>query len=199
MRDRSAAMFGPGMCAQPRAAAYAWLADPAPVALATLAPERTFHIASLSKSLASGLRFGYVVVPQACAVRVKAVIRASHWSLPSLVTAMATRWIADGTVAQQEIALRHDAHRRQAIAADALAGLDVRAHPASPFLWLRLPEDLRMDGATEALAERGIAVSKAEAYATGRHAPHALRLALGSVPVDALEPVLRRLRDTLLL
>lgn len=178
-------------------AAYAWLADPAPAALATLAPERTFHVASLSKSLASGLRFGYVVVPADDVVRVKAVIRASHWSLPSLVTAMATRWIADGTVAQQEAALRHDARRRQAIAADVFAGLDLRAHPASPFLWLRLPEDLRMDRAAQALAERGIAVSKGEAYATGRQRPHALRLGLGSLPLDALEAVLQRVRDTL--
>jgi DNA-binding transcriptional MocR family regulator len=178
-------------------AAYAWLASQAPAALAALAPERTLYVSSLSKSLASGLRFGFIAVPAACAGRVKAVIRASYWSLPSLVTAMAARWISNGTVARQETRLRREARQRQAIARQALAGMDITAHPASLFLWLRLPEDLRMDRITTALAERGIAVSKAEAYATTRHVPHALRLGLSSVPLEQLKPVLQQVRETI--
>lgn len=178
-------------------AAYAWLAGKAPPSLAALAPERTVHVSSLSKSLASGLRFGYMVVPEACAVRVKAAIRASYWSLPSVVTAMATRWIADGTVARLEKLLRRDARRRQAIVGEVLAGMDVTAHPDSLFLWLRLPGDLRMDRVATVLAGRGIAVSQAQAYAVARHAPHALRLGLGSVPLEQLRPVLARVRETI--
>ncbi|GAB3625829.1 hypothetical protein GCM10027419_06750 [Pandoraea terrae] len=48
-----------------------------------------------------------------------------------------------------------------------------------------------------ALAECGIAVSKAEAYATTRHAPHALRLGLSSVPMEQLRPVLMQVRETI--
>ncbi|GAA5233305.1 PLP-dependent aminotransferase family protein [Verticiella sediminum] len=178
-------------------ASYAYLADNAPPALATLAPERTVHISSLSKSVASGLRFGFVVVPETCAGRVKAVIRASYWSLPSVVTTMATRWVANGTVARQEKLMRSEARRRQAIARDVLSGMDVAAHPASLFLWLRLPEDLRMDRVTTALAACGIAVSKAEAYATTRHAPHALRLGLASMPAERIRPVLGQVRGVI--
>jgi DNA-binding transcriptional MocR family regulator len=69
-------------------AAYAYLIDDAPPALVTLAPERTIYVSSLSKSVATGLRFGYMVVPESCSARAKAQIRASYWSLPSLVTAM---------------------------------------------------------------------------------------------------------------
>lgn len=178
-------------------AAYAWLATHAPPPLLTLAPERTVYVGSLSKSLASGLRFGFVVVPDALATRVKATLRASGWSLPSVITAMATRWIADGTVARQEAAMRGDGRRRQAIARKALAGLQCIAHPAAPFLWLPLPDELRMDRIATALAARGIAVSKGEAYATTRHAPHALRLALGSPPIAQLPSVLEQVRDTI--
>jgi len=178
-------------------ASYAWLVQDAPPALVTLAPARTIHVSSLSKSLASGLRFGFVVVPPACAGRVKAAIRASCWSLPSVTTAMATRWMADGTVARQEAAMGHDAQARQRIAAEVLAGLDRVAHPSSLFVWLRLPEALRMDRIATALADRGIAVSRAEAYATTRHVPHALRLGLSSMPLAQLRPVLARLRDTI--
>lgn len=177
-------------------AAYAFLAGKAPAALATLAPERCIHVSSLSKSVASGLRFGFMVVPQAWAGRVKAVVRASHWSMPGLVTAMATRWMASGSVRQQEQRMRQEARRRQAIARKALAGMQMLAHPCSLFLWLRLPGELRMDRAATALAQCGIAVSQAHAYATTPHAPHALRLGLGSVPLPQLEAVLVQLRDT---
>jgi len=178
-------------------AAYAFLAGDAPPALVSLAPERTVHVSSLSKSLASGLRFGYLLVPESCAPRIKAAIRASYWSLPSLITAMASRWMADGTVARQEAVLRQEARERQAIARRVFAGMDVVAHPASLFLWLRLPEELRMDRIAAALSERDIAVSKAEAYATTRHAPHALRLGLSSVPLEQLEAVLLQVRETI--
>ncbi|KPA87641.1 PLP-dependent aminotransferase family protein [Pseudomonas sp. RHF3.3-3] len=178
-------------------AGYAYLVDEAPPALLSLAPERTLYVSSLSKSLASGLRFGFVVVPAACAARVKEVIRASSWSMPSVVTAMATRWIADGTAARQESWLRDEARRRQVIAREVLAGMEIIAHPASLFLWLRLPEALRMDRIATALAENGIAVSRAEAYATTRHAPHALRLGLSSVPSAQLPAVLARVRQVI--
>jgi DNA-binding transcriptional MocR family regulator len=178
-------------------AAYAYLAGRAPPPLAALAPERCMHIGSLSKSLASGLRFGYMAVPAQWTGRVKAVVRASHWSLPSLVTAMATRWMASGAVRRQEQLMRGEARRRQAIARQALAGMDMQAHPASLFLWLRLPAHLRMDRIATALAERGIAVSQASAYATTAHAPQALRLGLGSLPTPELADALHRLRDTI--
>jgi DNA-binding transcriptional MocR family regulator len=181
-------------------AAYAWLAGKAPVApvaLAALAPERTIYVSSLSKSLASGLRFGFISAPEASISRIKAVIRASYWSLPGLVTAMAARWIANGAVADQENHWRVEARRRQAIARSILANMNITAHPSSLFLWLRLPEDLRMDRITAALAARDIAVSKAEAYATTRHAPHALRLGLSSVPMEQLKSALTEVRETI--
>ena len=178
-------------------AAYAYLAGEAPSALVTLAAERTVYVSSLSKSLASGLRFGYLVVPDAYAARIKAQIRASFWSLPSLVTTMATRWIEDGSVRRLEREFRHDASLRQAIARKVFAGMEMTAHPASLFVWLRLPPDLRMDRIAMALAERQIAVSKAEAYATTRHAPQALRLGLSSVPLDQLEKVLAQVREVI--
>ncbi|SAI35757.1 GntR family transcriptional regulator [Bordetella ansorpii] len=178
-------------------AAYAFLAAKAPPALAAMAPERTLYVSSLSKSLATGLRFGFIAVPEACATKVKAHIRASHWSLPSVITAMATRWIEDGTVMRLEAAHRRDARRRQAVACEVFSGMEMVANPAALFVWLTLPPELRMDRITMALAARNIAVSKAEAYAATRHAPHALRLGLSSVPLAQLKPVLQQVRETI--
>ncbi|MFC4276584.1 aminotransferase-like domain-containing protein [Achromobacter aloeverae] len=176
---------------------YAHLAANAPAPLAALAPERTAYVSSLSKSLASGLRYGYVCVPPDAAGRVKAHIRASHWSLPTLITTLGTRWIADGTLARMEERQRGDARQRQHHARQVFQGMDLVAHPESLFLWLPLPQELRMDRIARALAQRDIAVSKGEAYATTRHAPHALRLGLSSVPLDDLAGVLRVVRETI--
>lgn len=65
------------------------------------------------------------------------------------------------------------------------------------FGFMPLPAELRMDRIATALARQGIAVSKAEAYATTRHAPHALRLGLSSLPQPALREALLRVRETI--
>jgi DNA-binding transcriptional MocR family regulator len=51
---------------------------------------------------------------------------------------------------------------------------------------------VRADQIAAALLQQGIAVSTAEPFATTAQVPHALRLALGSVPLDVLEPALRQ-------
>ncbi|WP_370523877.1 aminotransferase-like domain-containing protein [Neopusillimonas aestuarii] len=178
-------------------ASYAFLAGKSPPPLATLAPERTIYVSSLSKSLASGLRFGFVVVPDTYAKQFRSVIRATYWSAPSIITAMATRWIASGAVTKHEKHMRADAQQRQAIARKILGNMAFTAHPNALFLWLPLPEDLRADRIAAALAKNEIAVSKAEAYATTPHVPHALRIGLSSVPLAQLEPTLLRLRQTI--
>ncbi|AKC71729.1 PLP-dependent aminotransferase family protein [Pandoraea oxalativorans] len=178
-------------------ATYAYLVDNAGPPIVTPAPERTFYVSSLSKSVATGLRFGYVVAPEAYAAQVKRVVRASYWSLSSVVTAIATRWLASGDVERQEERQRAQAKWRQTVAREALRGMEVVAHPSSLFLWLPLPEGLRMDRAASALAARGIAVSKAQAYATTRHAPHALRLGLSSMSEAQVAPVLAEVREVI--
>ncbi|VVE15883.1 GntR family transcriptional regulator [Pandoraea aquatica] len=178
-------------------ATYAHLVDHAGPPIVTLAPERTFYVSSLSKSVATGLRFGYVVAPATHAAQLKRVARASYWSLSSVVTAIATRWLASGDVERQEERQRAQAKWRQTVAREALRGMEVVAHPSSLFLWLPLPEGLRMDRVASALAARGIAVSKAQAYATTRHAPHALRLGLSSMTEGQVAPVLTEVREVI--
>ncbi|MFC0540280.1 aminotransferase-like domain-containing protein [Kutzneria chonburiensis] len=168
--------------------AYAYLVEDAPPPLAALAPERTVYVSSLSKSVATGLRVGYVVAPEPKPI--ERVIRATTWNTPALNVALIRRWLEDGTVDRLEAHKRTDAHMRQAIARDVFAGLPFVSHPASYFLWLPLPG--RADHVAAALARHRISVATAEQFATTPVVPQALRLALGSVPV----PDLRRTLDT---
>ncbi len=56
-------------------------------------------------------------------------------------------------------------------------------------------DDVRADRVAMALLNARIAVSTAEPFATDDHVPHALRLALGSVPQDQLKVALERVRQ----
>ncbi|MGJ7583428.1 PLP-dependent aminotransferase family protein, partial [Variovorax sp. RHLX14] len=104
-------------------AAYAFLADDPPPPLATLAPETTVYVSGLSKNVATGLRVGFVVAPEAWVPKIERAIRATTWCTPGVTTAIACAWLEDGTVARLESEKRQDAAARQVIAGEALAGL----------------------------------------------------------------------------
>lgn len=171
-------------------APYAFLEADAPAPLAALAPELTVHASSFSKSVATGLRVGFVAAPREWIPLIERAIRATTWNTPGVMTAIACGWVADGTVDRLESAKRQDARHRQAIAAEVLRGLDVVAHPASYFLWLPLAEGGRADRVVRELLTHRIAVSTAEPFATTAQVPHAIRIALGSVHTDALRTAL---------
>jgi len=175
-------------------AAYAFLAADQPAPLAALAPESTVYVSGLSKSVATGLRVGFVAAPAAWVRKIERAIRATTWNTPGVMTAIACGWLEDGTVTRLEAEKRRDAMTRQAIAADVLAGLRCVRHPASYFVWLPLPEEVRADKVAMALMSDRISVSTAEPFATTAQVPHALRLALGSLELDALRDALEKVK-----
>lgn len=174
--------------------AYAFLAEGAPPSLATLAPERTVYIGGLSKSVATGLRVGFIAAPMAWVSGLERTIMATTWNVPGVMSAIAVGWLEDGTVAQLEAQKRADAQARQALAAQVLRGVKTISHPSSYFLWLPLAEDARADQVAMTLQRAGISVSTAEPFAVSAQVPHALRLALGSVPMAALREALVKVR-----
>jgi len=175
-------------------AAYAFLADDPPAPLAALAPETTVYVSALSKSVATGLRFGFVAAPLEWVRKIERAIRATTWSAPGVVTAIACGWLDDGTVARLEAEKRRDAKLRQAIAGEILAGLPSVRNSASYFIWLPLGEEVRADRVAKALMLAGISVSTAEPFSASPHVPHAIRVALGSVELQTLRPALQKLR-----
>ncbi|TFY89148.1 PLP-dependent aminotransferase family protein [Pseudomonas kairouanensis] len=176
-------------------AAYAFLVEDAPPPLFCLAPERTAYVGGLSKSVATGLRVGFVAAPAAWMGRLERAIMATTWNVPGVMSAIAVGWIEDGTVARLEAQKRQDAQARQALAAQVLSGLDCVGHPSSYFLWLPLAEDLRADQVAMTLQREHVWVSTAEPFAVSAHVPHALRLALGSVQMPALREALVKVRQ----
>jgi DNA-binding transcriptional MocR family regulator len=182
-------------CAVIEDGTYAFLEPHCGPTMYTLAPERTLHVASLSKNLATGLRFGFVVAPDDYVSLAKQAVRTSSWGTSSLVSALVTAWLADGTVTRLEKGRRSDARERQQIACRALAGLQYHGPASCYYGWLTLPEYVRSDQIAHDLAKEGILVSTAEAFCVTPHAPNALRLALGTPSLTELADALDRVRE----
>ena len=167
-------------------AAYAYLAEKPPPPLAALAPESTIYVSGLSKSVATGLRFGFVAAPR----RIHRGTRARDPRDDLEYTG------ADDRDRHRMAKRRHsrplgsrEACRRPAQASrcsQVLDGLEVVGHPSSYFLWLPMPGEARADQVAVALMRENVSVSTAEPFATTKHPPHAIRLALGSVNLDVL-------------
>lgn len=174
--------------------AYAYLADDAPPPLAMLAPESTVYVSGFSKSIAAGLRVGFVAAPLPWVPKIERAIRATTWSTPGVMTAIATGWLEDGTATRLEAEKRRDARHRQQMAAELLGSITRVGHPASYFLWLPLAEDVRADQVATALLQDRVSVSTAEPFSTSPQVPHALRLALGSVTLDTLAQALHKVK-----
>lgn len=176
-------------------ASYAYLVEDPPPPLAATAPDITVYVSGLSKSIATGLRVGFVLAPRPAVPSLERAIRATTWNTPALTTAIACRWLDDGTVNHLEAQKRDDARTRQALVRQELAGLPLIGHPSSYFTWLPLPEDARADRLTAALARRHISVATAEPFTTSTHTPQAIRLALGSTDLESLRSTLGTVRQ----
>jgi DNA-binding transcriptional MocR family regulator len=166
--------------------AYAFLAEGAPPPLASLAPETTVYVSSLSKSVATGLRVGFICAPGEWIPKLERAIRATTWNTPAVMTAIGCGWMEDGTVAHLEEEKRRDAAIRQRLVADILGKMKRVCHPSSYFVWLPLAQEVRADEIAMALMRERVSVSTAVPFSTSAHVPHAIRLAIGSVDLATL-------------
>jgi len=152
--------------------------DPAP-AVASFAPQRGIHIATLSKVLSPGLRTAFVVPPPGePAARLAEALRATALMPSPLVTAVITGWIRDGTAETLLQGVRREARARRALAAELLP--QARGAAEAIHVWLDLPAhgspaEIRLMGQA-----RGLALVGADAFAVaGAKVPSGARISLG--------------------
>lgn len=166
---------------------YGPLAVDPPAALATLAPELVTYLASLSKSVAPGLRTAFVLTPTAAdADELSAAVRASVLMLSSIPVSLAAAWIEDGTAERVLGDLRREMAARSALACRILADYDIAAPSGTLHAWLRLPASWSVAAFVAQAAQRGVRIAPSDWYVTPSGddaapavAPRAVRLALG--------------------
>jgi len=158
---------------------YGFLAGARPT-LTELLPDLGHYLVGTSKSLAPGLRVGYLALPKGREAAFVNALRATIWMAPPLTAEIVTRWIVDGAADTLAAAQRSAAAERQALAAKLLESFDYRAHPLSFFGMLHLPTPWRANDLVAAGARRGLRLRGAEVFATDLPAPEAIRLCVSS-------------------
>lgn len=160
--------------------AYGALPSQVPAPIGSLAPDITWHIATLSKCVSPALRTAYVVTPGLPeTLRLAVEIRAMSLMTPPLMAALASKWILDGTLDAIRAAIREESAARQSVARRALQGLEFQAHPEGHHLWLTLPERWRRVDLNTYTRQSGLALVPSEAFTVGS-APEAIRISLGA-------------------
>ncbi|WP_337187786.1 PLP-dependent aminotransferase family protein [Phenylobacterium sp.] len=164
---------------------YARLFDAPLPALANLAPERTFHIATLSKCLSPGLRTAYLVPPPGPTGAATAEALRALAQMPApLMTAVVSAWIREGTAEALLAGVRREARARRVVAAEVLPA--ARGAVESLHVWLDLPPErdpARLRGLAQ---EKGLALVTADAFAAGPDHPNGLRISLGGPAKQAV-------------
>jgi DNA-binding transcriptional MocR family regulator len=163
--------------------------------LAALAPERTFYLSSLSKSLVPGLRLGMLRAPQAWIDRLIGAVFATTVTITPLCAAAGTMWMQDGTVQRVVEWKRQEIRARQQLARGIL--LDrVTGAVESQHVWLSLPPAWSAEDFAREARQRGVLVTPGREFAVARHdPPNAVRICLGP---PAERPSLTRALRTLL-
>jgi DNA-binding transcriptional MocR family regulator len=149
--------------------------------IAALAPAHTYYITGTSKSLAPGLRIGYVVPPAHRVDRVAATIRATTWLTAPLLAELASAWIESGKATAMADWKRDEIAARYALAKEILGPwLQASLEPCF-HLWVSLPDAWRTETFVARARDRGVVVNSAEEFMVGRQsALHAVRVCLGA-------------------
>ncbi|EWY39590.1 GntR family transcriptional regulator [Skermanella stibiiresistens SB22] len=168
-----------------------------PPPIATLIPELTWYIGTVSKSLLPALRVAYLVAPdERRATRMRAALRAVSQMAPPLSAAVVARWIRDGTAHRILDEIRREAAARQSLAAAVLPAGTFAAHPQGHHLWLSLPQGWSATAFATQARRFGLALVPDSAFAVApATAPNpAVRLSLGAArDIDHLAPALERI------
>jgi DNA-binding transcriptional MocR family regulator len=147
--------------------------------LAALAPDNVIYVGGLSKSLAPGLRTGFVVAPPALNQACLDALRAIAFTAPTLTGLIASQWIESGEAFEIFAEVKAEIAERTALARRRLgAALEAGALAASPHLWLPMDE-LGAERLAGQLLRDGVEVTPPRSPFLEGVAVSGLRLCLG--------------------
>ncbi|MCK0198770.1 PLP-dependent aminotransferase family protein [Ancylobacter sp. 6x-1] len=165
--------------------------------IAAMLPDLGFFATSFTKTVLTGLRVGYLVVPPHYSIRAASILRVTSWSGSYLAGEIASRWIEDGTAQRLLEVQRHEARARQRVVAQVLGPHVASSHPLSLCAWLKVPAHWTEDGLVRSLAERRVAVTPSDPFIAGGNHGGGIRICLGGqLSHGALEQALTTLRQT---
>jgi DNA-binding transcriptional MocR family regulator len=135
-----------------------------PATIYSIAPERTFYVTGLSKTVAPGLRIGFVAGPQDQSRAIKSNIRMAASRSIGVTGEIARYWIETGRAETILIRIRNELSMRRDVFLDLFEGQSFSCAPYAPFAWVRLPASWSPGQFTAYAAAQGVKVTPGNAF-----------------------------------
>ncbi|WP_027166398.1 PLP-dependent aminotransferase family protein [Mesorhizobium sp. WSM3224] len=141
--------------------------DPTPL-LAEYAPERTIVAGGLSKSVAAGVRGGWLSCPPAYRHRIRVAHKMMTGGLPFLLAEVGTRLVMSGHAGEIRKRCIAEFQARLHLVRETLAGFDFRIRDNVPFVWLTLPDPWLSGTFKNACLAQGVLIDDEDEFKAGR-------------------------------
>ena len=179
---------------------YGACVDDAPAPIAALAPDITFHLGGLSKTVAAGIRSAWASCPPAYVRSLPVAHKMLTGGMPFMLAETAARIVLTGEANTIARSVQRENRTRLAIINEVLSGHDYRSHDNGPFVWLKLPEPWRASLFVSAARDIGLLVDGDDEFqfSQDQTSLHRVRIAFSTLPSHAvLRDALIRLRRLL--
>ncbi|AUQ74479.1 PLP-dependent aminotransferase family protein [Phaeobacter piscinae] len=164
-----------------------------------LAPDLSWHVSSISKTLTPSLRVGFALAPKGRGRDLRRMAEYSYFGIAQPVAELTRILLSDPRTRKLVADVRREMDNYIRIAVNTLGGFDLIWSRSVPFLWLKLPSGWRAAAFTRAAEAEGVQIRSADEFALrdGR-APNAVRIAVnGHVTPKQFEDAMLRLRALL--
>jgi 2-aminoadipate transaminase len=153
---------------------------------------------SFSKTVAPGLRLGYLIVPEALVAPLEELVLASYIAPSGIAQAALTEFLARGRLEPNVERVSAELRvRRDAMIAALERDMPEEASWSEPsggyFLWLDLPESVDVGTLKERAAAEGVTFVPGRDFYVGAGGEHAVRLAYSFASADEIDEGVRRL------
>jgi 2-aminoadipate transaminase len=169
-----------------------WFDAAPPAPLASLWPEGTIYLGSFSKTLAPGLRLGYVIAPKAVFPKLLQAKQAADLHTPGFNQRVVYEVIRDGFLRHHvpTIRARYRAQRdamRAALERHMPPGCRWNAPSGGMFFWVELPDDADAVALLPKAVRRGVAFVPGAAFFASSPRMNTLRLSFVTVAPTQIE------------
>lgn len=164
-----------------------------------LAPDRTWFVSSISKSITPALRVGLAVAPDGRVSDLRRAVEHGFFGLATPLLDLTAQLLVHPQLDDLLEELQRVTGNYIKAAVNILGAYQLSWRNPVPFLWLTLPDGWRAAAFCQAAEAEGIQIRSAEEYAcrTSR-TPHAVRLAVNAgVSLETYDAALGRLRNLL--
>ncbi|WP_407151188.1 PLP-dependent aminotransferase family protein [Bradyrhizobium sp. ORS 86] len=145
------------------------ITEDAPPPLASIAPDLTWYLMSVSKCMGIGLRTAYLIAPSedGLADLLRPIPSVSSWFVPGLSAAVITHLIESGAACEIAGQISSEIAARQDIAQQMLGHLGLmRTHRSSLHVWIDLPPPWTIEAFIQAAAGKSVTLRHPRVFAT---------------------------------